>query len=76
MTFLSGEHVSTDWAVVKGQPTWCRHTLGIPGAAGTFDHWVIEASSRLPLEHYSAEWIGRNLPDYTGMLNIETIGVD
>ena len=74
MTLLSGEHISTDWAVVRGQPTWCRHTLGIPRAAGTFDYWVIEASSRPSLEHYSAEWIGRNLPDYTGMLNIETIG--
>ena len=35
---LTGEHVSTDWAVVRGEATWCRHTLGIPGVAGTFDY--------------------------------------
>ena len=74
MTLLCGEHVSTDWAVVNGEATWCRHTLGIPGTAGTFDYWKVEAVSRPGVEKYSIDWIRQNLRDYTGMLNVETIG--
>jgi hypothetical protein len=71
---LTGEHVSTDYAVVRGETLWCRHTLGIPGGAGTFDYWVIEARERLRLRNYSSDWIRAHLPDYTGMVNVETIG--
>jgi hypothetical protein len=74
MKLLNGEHVSTDWAVVRGKPVWCRHTLGIPGIDATFDYWVIEARPRPALERYCREWIHGHLVDYTGMLNIETIG--
>jgi hypothetical protein len=74
MTLLSGDHISTDWAVVDGEAQWCRHALGIPSAAGTFDYWIIEANSRPKVEKYSKDWIRRNFEDYTGMLNIETIG--
>jgi len=74
MKLLTGEHISTDWAVVRGKPAWCRHTLGIPGVAGTFDYWAIQARARPGLEKYCQDWIHANLPDYTGMLNIETIG--
>ena len=74
MRLLSGEHFSSDWAVVNGRTLWCRHTLGITGAAGTFDYWIVLAQSRPGLESYCRGWIRRNLRDYTGMLNIETIG--
>jgi hypothetical protein len=74
MKLLSGEHVSSDWAVVRGATVWCRHTLGIPVIAGTFDYWVIQARARPSLERYCRDWIQAHLPDYTGMLNIETIG--
>jgi hypothetical protein len=71
---LTGEHVSTDWTVVAGEAAWCRHTLGIPGGAGTFDYWVIEARPRPRLEKYCRDWIRTNLAGYSGMINIETIG--
>jgi len=71
---LSGEHVSTDYAVLRGEALWCRHTLGIPGVAGTFDYWVIEAGERPRLRKYCSDWIRAHLPDYTGMVNVETIG--
>jgi hypothetical protein len=71
---LTGEHVSTDFAVVRGEAMWCRHTLGIPGVAGTFDYWVIEARERPRLSKYCADWIRAHLTDYTGMVNVETIG--
>ncbi|MGO9425872.1 MAG: hypothetical protein ACLQAR_06660 [Steroidobacteraceae bacterium] len=74
MRLLSGEHVSSDWAIVRGAPAWCRHTLGHPGMAGTFDYWEIQARARPSLERYCRDWIHAHLRDYTGMLNIETIG--
>jgi hypothetical protein len=74
MKLLTGDHVSTDWAIVQGDTAWCRHTLGIPGLAGTFDYWVIEPRARHKLERYCRDWIRANLSGYTGMVNIETIG--
>jgi hypothetical protein len=74
MKLMTGEHVSTDWAVVQGETAWCRHTLGFPGVGATFDYWVIQARARPALEKYCREWIHAHLPDYTGMVNIETIG--
>ena len=71
---LEGPHISTDWALIRGEPHWCRHAHGIPGPGGTFDHWIIETEERPELERYSCEWIAQFLPDYTGMVNIETIG--
>lgn len=74
MTLLTGEHVSSDWAVVQGEPVWCRHTRGIPLSCGMFDYWVIQARRLPELEQYCGDWIRRHLRGYTGMINIETIG--
>jgi hypothetical protein len=41
---------------------------------GSFDYWVVEEGSRPRLERYCAAWIRVNLPGYTGMVNVETIG--
>jgi hypothetical protein len=73
-TYLRGWHVSTDWAVVQGEPVWCRHARGIPAPGGTFYYWVIEAGRREPMEYYCRRWIRSHLRDYTGMVNLETIG--
>ena len=37
----TGEHVSTDAAVMDGEPVWWRHTIGKTLEQGMFDHWVI-----------------------------------
>jgi len=74
MKLLTGDHISSDWAVVGGETAWCRHTRGIPAIGGTFDYWIIEARVRRRLERYCRAWIRTNLSDYTGMVNIETIG--
>jgi hypothetical protein len=74
MRLLTGEHVSTDFAVVDGEAAWCRHALGVPSGGGTFDYWVVQARSRPRLERYCADWIRKHLSEYTGMINIETIG--
>jgi hypothetical protein len=71
---LAGEHVSSDAAVVGGEPVWWRHVTGTPGPLGTFDYWTIHAAAKPEIETYCGEWTFRHLRDYTGMLNVETIG--
>jgi hypothetical protein len=74
MPVLAGEHVSSDAAVVAGQARWWRHTVGHPLAGGMFDYWTVLAEAKPDLEAYCHAWIAVNLPGYTGMLNLETIG--
>ena len=75
MTLLEGEHVSSDiTVVVRGAAAWWRHCRGTPAAQGTFDYWTIEASTAPSSKRYFAAWISQQLADYTGMLNLETIG--
>jgi hypothetical protein len=74
MTLLTGDHVSSDVAVVSGKPMWWRHVTASPGVLGTFDYWTVHAAPNPHVEKYCAGWVGRHLSDYTGMLNLETIG--
>ena len=74
MTLLEGEHISTDVAVVDGEPKWWRHVTGVAAGQGMFDYWTVHAAANPQLEHDCAAWIGRHLSGYTGMLNLETIG--
>lgn len=74
MTLLEGEHVSTDAAVIAGEPVWWRHSTGKSLGKGVFDYWTVWAEPRLELERYCGDWIRRYLQGYTGMLNFETIG--
>lgn len=74
MPLLTGEHVSTDVAVIDGEAAWWRHTVGKPLDRGTFDYWTILPGARPDIEAYCGQWLGRNLRGYTGMVNFETIG--
>lgn len=74
MPLLTGEHVSTDVAVVSGAAKWWRHAIGVPLEGGMFDHWIVLAAGRPEIEAWCGDWLRRNLPDYTGMVNVETIG--
>jgi hypothetical protein len=74
MSLLDGEHLSTDVAVINGRPSWWRHSFGVTGREGTFDHWKVAAESRAPLESKLSAWLGEHLRGYTGMVNFETIG--
>lgn len=71
---LEGDHVSTDVAVVDGQPHWWRHATGAPIGDGMFDYWTIHAGGLPALEAHAGEWITSQLSGYTGMVNLETIG--
>jgi hypothetical protein len=74
VTLLEGRHVSSDVAVVNGEPRWWRHTTGKPAGEGTFDYWFVHAESDKAIEQGCGDWVRRHLGGYTGMLNLETIG--
>jgi hypothetical protein len=74
MRFLTGEHVSTDAAVIDGEPVWWRHTVGKALDQGTFDYWVILREARPEIEQYCGDWLRKHLKGYTGCVNFETIG--
>jgi hypothetical protein len=74
MELLTGEHVSTDVAVLKGKAAWWRHAIGKPLADGMFDYWTVLAEPRADIEDYCGAWLTKNMAGYTGMVNFETIG--
>jgi hypothetical protein len=73
MELLKGEHVSTDAAVVDGEPRWWRHVTGKSIDEGMFDYWTVLAEARPEIEDYCGAWLRTNLRGYTGMVNFETI---
>ena len=73
MELLKGEHVSTDAAVVDGEPRWWRHVIGKSIDEGMFDYWTVLAETRPEIEDYCGAWLRANLRGYTGMVNFETI---
>lgn len=74
MELLTGRHVSSDAAVVDGDARWWRHATGRPAGGGTFDYWTVHADADPALEASLRGWIGTHLHDYTGMVNVETLG--
>ncbi len=73
-TLLTGEHISSDVAVVDGIPCWWRHARGQASGGGTFDHWQVQAAQNLGVEGACGDWCRQHLAGYTGMANLETIG--
>jgi hypothetical protein len=73
MPVLSGPHVSSDVALVDGEPVWWRHATGAALADGTFDHWTVLAEPLPEIEAYGGAWL-RRLRGYSGFANLETIG--
>jgi hypothetical protein len=74
MTLLEGRHVSSDLAVVSGEPRWWRHVTGKPAGKGTFDYWTVHPDPDAEIESRCGAWVQKHLAGYTGMLNLETIG--
>jgi hypothetical protein len=74
MPLLDGRHVSSDVAVVDGEPRWWRHATGKPAGEGTFDYWTVHAEPDADIETRCGAWAQKHLAGFTGMLNLETIG--
>src|SRR5579875_3603537 len=60
-TLLTGRHVSTDVAVVRGEPRWWRHATDATEAGGTFDHWHIHAEPDPAVEDWCGAWLRKHL---------------
>jgi hypothetical protein len=73
-TLLTGPHVSSDAALINGQPVWWRHTTGATAPGGTFDYWHVHAEPMPDIEDWCGAWTCKHLAGYTGMVNFETIG--
>lgn len=73
MRLLTGEHISSDAAVIGGRIHGIRHAKGLSLPGGLFDYWIIEAEPRPALEEYLGAWTEAHLPRYTGMVNFESI---
>ncbi|KAJ5657844.1 uncharacterized protein N7484_001493 [Penicillium longicatenatum] len=73
-TLLTGTHYSTDIAVVAGKPGWFSHTIGVPGTMQTFDYWEVNATDKDNVQRNLVAFIEAHLGEYTGMLNVESIG--
>ncbi|MEM9692699.1 MAG: hypothetical protein AAGA56_09150 [Myxococcota bacterium] len=71
---LRGDHLSSDLAVVAGEVQWWRHVQGKPGPHQTFDYWTVLAARRPDVEQFCEAWVKEHFADYTGMMNLETIG--
>lgn len=74
MELLDGEHVSTDVALVDGEPKWWRHAIGYPAYGGMFDYWMVLGEARPKIESYCGQWLKKHLGGYSGLANLETIG--
>ncbi len=74
MPLLHGEHVSSDAALIDGEPVWWRHALARTLEKGMFDYWTVLAEPRSKIEAYCGDWLRRNLRGYSGCVNFETIG--
>ena len=74
MPLFEGEHVSTDVAVVNGEPQWWRHSSGKPLEGGMFDYWTVLAAPEPHVEAYCGHWLRTHMSGYTGIVNFETIG--
>ena len=73
-TLLTGKHYSTDIAVVAGKPVWFSHTVGVPGPRQTFDYWEVNTTDEVNVQRNIAAFIEAHMGEYTGMLNVESIG--
>jgi hypothetical protein len=74
MPLFTGRHVSTDAALLDGEPVWWRHTTGKPLGEGTFDYWTVHAAADPAIETYLGDWFRKHLGGFNGVVNVETMG--
>ncbi len=71
---FEGDHYSTDIAVLDGNVKWMCHTHGVKNKDDLFDYWHIKPNYTAAFEPLLKQFIKDKLSDFTGMLNVETIG--
>ncbi|MDP3698328.1 MAG: hypothetical protein Q8R47_01955 [Nanoarchaeota archaeon] len=71
MEFLQGEHLSHDLVVMNGEVVFNLAFRGEKLGQGMFDYW--ETVESAVSTDYVSSWVKKNLSDYTGTVNLETI---
>lgn len=73
---INGAHVSWDMALVKGDIKWMQTWIGHKHSSmspGVFSRWSTQEASPAS-ERNVEDWVSKNLQEFTGMVNLETIG--
>lgn len=73
MEHLEGEHLSHDFVLHKGKPVFYHCFKGYSLGSGIFDYWESTFPEEGVRKHVRA-WVEENLEDYTGCMNVETMG--
>lgn len=75
--FLEGDHLSWDFIILNGnvQFTVCFKGHPIKSDLGKFDHWeILLGNNDIEVPSVITKLINERFQDYTGCLNVETIG--
>ena len=71
----TGRHYSIDWAICNGSVLWGIESIGTPTQLAQFAMWCTPTTNTSPRP---SKWlqlhIARALPNFTGIVNVETIG--
>jgi len=78
MEFLDGDHIQHDLAIHNGKIVWSNSFLGHKfflgeKYTGAFDYWERQMMTE-EMHCTLANWVTKHMPDYTGVINCETIG--
>jgi len=77
MEFLEGDHIQHDFGMIRGKVVFEERFLGnryfLDGKhTGAFDYWERD----LGYDYAPRKWLEEHLKDYTGFVNLETIGLE
>ena len=73
MPFYTGIHLSTDFVVIDGSSKWNHTFIGHKDMCGKFLYWESVFDHYESILELFRLWIYKNLPEYTGIVNIESI---
>ncbi len=74
MTMLRGEHLSTDFAVAKGMPKWTHTMKCYKDKKDVVKYWETSNKEHEAVIEKASLWIHNNLEEFSGVVNMETIG--
>lgn len=72
--YLQGDHYSIDCVVEDGAVRWAAFTLGHPLDKGMFDFWEVGVTPPRDVHDHVVGFIEAHLADFTGVVNVETLG--
>jgi len=74
MPMLRGEHLSTDFAVAKGIQKWSHTMKCHKDKKDRVEYWETSNKEHEAIIEKLSLWIHNNLEEFSGIVNLETIG--